>query len=86
MWNLVAHRTREGDVYARLLEKIAVEAEALGGTVFDVLGELTFEGKPLRQLLIEAVLLGATAHVQAEGAWNNDLMQQQVKAPIKTSH
>jgi len=36
--------------------------------------------------LIEAVLLGATAHVQAEGAWNNDLMQQQVKAPIKTSH
>ena len=35
--------------------------------------------------LIEAVLLGATAHVQVEGAWNNDLMQQ-VKAPIKTSH
>lgn len=64
MWNLVAHRTREGDVYARLLEKIAVEAEALGGTVFDVLGELTFEGKPLRQLLIEAVLLGDSPEIR----------------------
>jgi SNF2 family DNA or RNA helicase len=52
LWNLVADKTREGDVYARLLEKLAVQAEALGGTVFDVLGELTFEGKPLRQLLI----------------------------------
>jgi len=30
----------------------------MSGTVFDVLGELTFEGKPLRQLLIEAIRLG----------------------------
>ncbi|MEI8334430.1 MAG: helicase-related protein, partial [Chloroflexota bacterium] len=65
LWNLVAHRTREGDVYARLLEKIAIETEALGGTVFDVLGELTFEGKPLRQLLIEAVRLGDSPEVRA---------------------
>jgi hypothetical protein len=40
--------TREGDVYARLLQKIAVQAEALIRTVFDVLGELTFEGKRCR--------------------------------------
>jgi superfamily II DNA or RNA helicase len=66
LWNLVAHKTREGDVYARLLEKIAVEAEALGGTVFDVLGELTFEGKPLRQLLIEAIRLGNSPEVRAQ--------------------
>ena len=66
LWNLVAHRTREGDVYARLLEKIAIETEALGGTVFDVLGELTFEGKPLRQLLIEAVRLGDSPEVRAQ--------------------
>lgn len=31
--------------------------------------------------LIEAVNLGATAHVVVEGEWNNDLMEQ-VKAPI----
>jgi nitrite reductase (NO-forming) len=30
--------------------------------------------------LIEAVMLGAAAHVQVEGLWNNDLMQQ-VKKP-----
>ncbi len=42
----------------RLLEKLDVETEALGGSVFDVLGEVTFEGKPLRQLLIEAIRYG----------------------------
>ena len=68
LWNLVAHKPREGDVYARLLEKIAAEAEALGGTVFDVLGELTFEGKPLRQLLIEAIRAGDSPEVRAQMA------------------
>ncbi len=59
LWNLVAHKTREGDVYARLLEKIQVESEALGGAVFDVLGQITFEdGKTLRDLLIDAVRKG----------------------------
>ncbi len=66
LWNLVAHKTREGDVYARLLEKIAVQTEALGGTVFDVLGEVTFQGKPLRQLLIEAIRLGDSPEVRTQ--------------------
>jgi len=66
LWNLVAHKTREGDVYARLLQKIAIQAEALSGTVFDVLGEVTFEGKPLRQLLIEAIRLGDSPEVRAQ--------------------
>ena len=52
LWNLVAAETREGEVYHRLLEKIAAEREALGGQVFDVLGRLTFEDRPLRELLI----------------------------------
>ena len=30
--------------------------------------------------LIEAVNLGATAHIKVEGEWNNDLMEQ-VQAP-----
>ena len=34
----------------------------------------------LNHNLIEAILLGAAAHVNVEGAWNNDLMEQ-VKAP-----
>src|ERR1700733_10988715 len=43
LWNLVAKQTREGEVYYRLLEKINEERKALGGQVFDVLGQLTFE-------------------------------------------
>ena len=66
VWNLVAHQTREGDVYGRLLEKLAQEAEDLGGQVFDVLGELTFGDRPLRQLLIEAVRAGDSPEVRAE--------------------
>ncbi|MFM9863451.1 MAG: helicase-related protein [Micropepsaceae bacterium] len=59
LWNLVAADTREGEVYARLLEKLERAREALGGrdSVYDVLGEL-FQGKPLRELLMEAVLYG----------------------------
>jgi superfamily II DNA or RNA helicase len=59
LWNLVAADTREGEVYARLLEKLERAREALGGrdSVYDVLGEL-FQGRPLRELLMEAVLYG----------------------------
>jgi superfamily II DNA or RNA helicase len=66
LWNLVAHQTREGDVYGRLLEKLAKEAEDLGGQVFDVLGDLTFGDRPLRQLLIEAIRAGDSPEVRAE--------------------
>jgi SNF2 family DNA or RNA helicase len=55
LWNLVAKQTREGEVYLRLLEKLAEERETLGGQVFDVVGQLTFEERPLRELLLEAV-------------------------------
>jgi superfamily II DNA/RNA helicase len=59
LWNLVSADTREGEVYARLLEKLERAREALGGrdSVYDVLGEL-FQDKPLRELLMEAVLYG----------------------------
>ena len=65
-WNLVAHETREGDVYRRLLEKLGIQREALGGrdSVFDVLGRL-FEGLSLRQLLIEAIRYGEQPEVRA---------------------
>lgn len=63
-WNLVASQTREGDVYRRLLEKIDQEREALGGKVFDILGKLTFNDKPLRQLLLEAIRYGDQPEVR----------------------
>ncbi len=65
LWNLVADETREGDVYRRLLDKLEEARAALGGQVFDVLGKLQFEGKPLRDLLIEAIRYGDQPEVRA---------------------
>ena len=65
LWNLVAEETREGDVYRRLLEKLEEARKALGGQVFDVLGKLQFEGRPLRDLLIEAIRYGDQPAVRA---------------------
>jgi SNF2 family DNA or RNA helicase len=65
LWNLVAAETREGDVYRRLLEKLEEARQALRGQVFDVLGKLQFEGKPLRDLLIEAIRYGDQPEVRA---------------------
>lgn len=65
LWNLVAEETREGDVYRKLLEKLEQARQALGGQVFDVLGRLQFEGKSLRDLLIEAIRHGEKPEVKA---------------------
>ncbi|MGH7391488.1 MAG: helicase-related protein [Candidatus Rokuibacteriota bacterium] len=65
LWNLVADETREGDVYRTLLDKLEEARKALGGQVFDVLGKLQFEGRPLRDLLIEAVRYGERPEVRA---------------------
>ena len=65
LWNLVADETREGDVYRRLLEKLEQARQTLGGQVFDVLGKLEFEGKPLRELLLNAIRYGEQPAVRA---------------------
>ena len=65
LWNLVADDTREGDVYRRLLEKLERARQALGGQVFDVLGKLEFEGRPLRELLLDAIRYGERPEVRA---------------------
>ncbi len=65
LWNLVAEETREGDVYRALLEKLEEARKALGGQVFDVLGRLQFDGKPLRDLLLESIRYGERPEVRA---------------------
>ena len=65
LWNLVADQTREGDVYQRLLTKLEQARQALGGQVFDVLGTLEFEERPLRDLLLEAIRYGEQPEVRA---------------------
>ena len=64
LWNLVAADTREGEVYARLLDKLETARAALGGRVYDVLGEL-FEDKALKDLLFEAIRYGEQKEVKA---------------------
>ena len=65
LWNLVAEETREGEVYITLLKKLDEARHALGGQVFDVLGKVQFEGRPLRDLLIEAIRYGEREDVRA---------------------
>jgi len=64
LWNLVAVETREGAVYVTLLEKLEKQRQALGGQVFDVLGQV-FSERSLRDLLIEAVRYGEQPEVRA---------------------
>lgn len=65
LWNLVADETREGDVFAKLLEKLEIERSALEGDVFDILGQV-FQGTELRHLLIEAIRYGDQPDVRAK--------------------
>ncbi len=65
LWNLVADQTREGDVYQRLLTKLEQARQTLGGQVFDVLGKLEFAGRPLRDLLLEAIRYGEQPAIRA---------------------
>lgn len=65
LWNVVAEETREGDVYYTLLKKLEQARLALGGQVFDVLGKIQFEGRPLRDLLIEAIRYGERPEIRA---------------------
>lgn len=66
LWNLVANETREGEVYCRLLHKLEEARTALGGQVFDVLGQLTFNDRPLRELLVDAIRYGDDVERKAE--------------------
>ena len=65
LWNLVAADTREGEVYARLLEKLETARSALKGRVYDVLGEL-FEGTSLKDLLWDAIQYGEREDTKAK--------------------
>lgn len=77
LWNLVADQTREGAVFQKLFEKLEIEKKALGGKVFDILGE-AFDNISLKDLLIEAIRYGEDPQVRArmdqiiEGALDSD--------------
>lgn len=68
LWNLVSQETREGMVFQCLFNKLEEERAALGGKVFDILGDMMFENRPLRDLLIEAIRYGNDPKVR-ERLW-----------------
>ena len=78
LWNMVAAETREGDVFQRLFEKLEVEREALGGRVFDILGEV-FEDKSLKDLLIEAIRYGEDPEVRSR-------LFRKIEGALDTAH
>ncbi len=55
VFNLVAEDTREGNILAKILDKLEEIRQALGSDkVFDVIGDI-FQGKNLYQLILDAV-------------------------------
>ena len=64
LWNLVSQETREGAVFQCLFNKLEQERVALGGKVFDILGDMSFNDRPLRELLIEAIRYGNDPEVR----------------------
>jgi superfamily II DNA or RNA helicase len=78
LWNIVAAGTREGDVFQRLFEKLEVVRDALGGRVFDILGEV-FEERSLKDLLIDAIRYGNDPEVRAQ-------LLRKVEGALDTRH
>ncbi|MDX7809790.1 helicase-related protein [Aeromonas sp. PS2Canimalfood6] len=81
LWNIVANETREGEVFQKLFDKLEIEKKALGGKVFDILGE-AFDNVSLKDLLIDAIRYGEDPAVRAkmdqviEGALDSDHLKE----------
>ncbi|TBW08778.1 DUF3883 domain-containing protein [Azotobacter chroococcum] len=78
LWNIVAKETREGAVFQKLFEKLEIEKQALGGKVFDVLGE-AFDNISLKDLLIEAIRYGDAPETRAK-------LTQVIDGALDTEH
>lgn len=84
LWNIVANETREGEVFQKLFAKLEIEKQALGGKVFDILGE-AFDNVSLKQLLMDAIRYGEDPAVRArmdqaiEGALDSDHLKEIIR-------
>ena len=78
LWNIVANETREGAVFQKLFDKIEIEKEALGGKVFDVLGE-AFDNVSLKDLLVKAIRYGEDPATKAK-------MNEVIDGALDTEH
>ena len=72
LWNMIANETREGQVFQALFIKLEKERAALGGRVFDILGD-AFENVSLKELLLKAIRDGETDEAKA---WMTTKMEE----------
>lgn len=78
LWNIVANKTREGEVFKRLFDKIEIVSKTLRGKVFDVLGE-AFDNVSLKDLLVDAIRYGEDPEVKAK-------MYKKLEDALDTEH
>ena len=79
LWNLVAHETREGQVFKRLFEKIEEQRKVYGDQVYDVLGDSFFSAS-LLDLLIHAIKTDSdTSHME----YMNRVIDQDIGSQLK---
>ena len=74
LWNLVAHRTREGQVFKRLFEKIEQQRTVYGDQVYDVLGDSQINTS-LRDLLMKAIVADTDP---AHAAWMDEVIEADI--------
>ena len=74
LWNLVAHRTREGKVFERLFDKIEQQRIVYGDQVYDVLGASQINIS-LRDLLIRAIVADTDP---AHAAWMDEVIEADI--------
>ena len=74
LWNLVAHRTREGKVFERLFDKIEQQRIVYGDQVYDVLGTSQINTS-LRDLLMQAI---ATDVDPAHAEWMDEVIEADI--------
>ncbi|MXZ29232.1 MAG: DUF3883 domain-containing protein [Acidimicrobiia bacterium] len=74
LWNLVAHETREGQVFTRLFEKIEQQRGVYGDQVYDVLGDAQINTS-LQELLIRAIRSDADP---AHAAYMDEVIDSQI--------
>ena len=74
LWNLVAHRTREGKVFERLFDKIEQQRTVYGDQVYDVLGTSQINTS-LRELLMQAIAADADP---AHAEWMDEVIDSDI--------
>ncbi len=79
MWNLVAHETREGQVFQRLFQKIEQQRGVFGDQVYDVLGDSQINVS-LRELLMRAIRSDADP---AHAIWMDEVIEGDIGAQLE---